>query len=71
VDILDGAEGFLPELELDTRVELGETGIEVVLEGIGVGEVDGVGLVGVFCDIREVETEGLAETSEFDFALVF
>jgi hypothetical protein len=49
---------------------LGEPGVEVVLESVGVGEVDAVRLVGVFCDVGEVQTEGLAEAAELDFARV-
>jgi len=47
VDILCGSESFLPKFELDCRVELLETGIEVTLERIGVVEVDRVSLVSV------------------------
>lgn len=42
----------------------------MVLEDFGILKVDGVGLVGVFRDIGEVETEGLAETAELNLALV-
>jgi len=37
VDILDGAECLLPELELDGGVELGKVGVEMVLEDVQVG----------------------------------
>jgi hypothetical protein len=70
VDVFDGAKGFLPELELDGGVELGEAGVEVVLEGVCVGEVDRVGLVGILGDVGEMETESFAETTELDFSLV-
>jgi hypothetical protein len=43
----------------------------VVLERVWVCEVDGMRLMGVFGEILEVETKGLAETAKFDFALVF
>jgi hypothetical protein len=69
--ILDGAEGLLPQLELNRGVELRETRVEVVLERIGVGEVDRVLLVRVLCDVGQVQTECFAETAELDFALVF
>lgn len=49
--IFDGAEGFLPELELNGGVELGETGVEVVLEDFGILEINGMRLVGVFGDV--------------------
>lgn len=42
VDVLSRAEGLLPELEIDGRVELLEARVEVALEGIGVVEVDRV-----------------------------
>ena len=59
VDILDGTERLLPELELHGRVELCEAGIQMVLEGIRVGKVDGMGLVRVLGDVPEVQTERL------------
>jgi hypothetical protein len=59
VDILDGTKSLLPQLELDRSVELGEAGIEVVLEGIGVGEVNRVGLGRIFGYVGEVETKSL------------
>jgi hypothetical protein len=40
------------------------------LEGVGVREIDRVGLVGVFCDICEMEAEGFAEPAELDLAVV-
>lgn len=70
MDIFDGAEGFLPEFELDGGVELGETGVEMVLEDFGILKVDRVRLVRVFRDVGEVESEGLAQATEFDLALV-
>ena len=70
VDVFDGTKRFLPELKLDGGVELCKAGIEVVLENLWVGEVDGMGLMRIFCDVGEVETEGLAETTELDLALV-
>ena len=41
------------------------------LEGVGVCKVDRVWLVYIFGHIAEVETEGLAETTELDFTSVF
>lgn len=70
VNILDGAESLLPELELHGGVKLGKAGIEMMLQCLGIGEVDRVGLVRVFGDVGEVKTEGFAETAELDFALV-
>jgi len=71
VDILNGAESFLPELELDGGVELREASVEMVLKDVRVREVDGVLLVRVFGNVGEMEAECLAETTEFDFSLVF
>ena len=70
MDVLNGTESFLPELEFNGGVALGEAGVEMVLEGVGVGEVDGMLLVRVLGDIGEVKAEGFAETTEFDLALV-
>ena len=42
----------------------------MVLQGIGVGKVDAVRLVRVLRDIGQVKTEGLAEATELDLALV-
>ena len=70
MDVFDGTKRLLPELELDGGVELCKAGIEVVLENLWVGEVDGMGLMRIFCDVGEVETEGLAETTKLDLALV-
>lgn len=41
------------------------------LEGIGVCEVDRVWLVYIFGHIAKVQTKGLAETTELDFAGMF
>lgn len=70
VDVFDGTERFLPELELDRGIELCEAGVEVMLEDLRVGQVDGVSLVCILCDVGEVETESLAQTTELDLALV-
>ena len=64
LDVLDGSERLLPELELDGRVELLEPGLEVSGEHVRVGEVDGVGLVGVLVDGGEVLSDDLAQSSE-------
>jgi hypothetical protein len=42
----------------------------MMLEGIGIGEVDRVRLMRVFGNIVEVQTKCLAEAPELDFALV-
>ena len=43
--VLNGPESFLPKLKLDRGIELRETRVQMVLQGIGIGEVDGVRLV--------------------------
>lgn len=59
MDIFDGTKSFLPQLQLDRSVELGEAGIEVMLEGIGVGKVNRVGLGRIFGYVGEVEAKSL------------
>ena len=54
MDILDGTKSLLPQFQLDGSIELGEAGIEVVLEGIGVGKVNSVGLRRIFGYVGEV-----------------
>ena len=71
VDILDGAEGFLPQLEFHRGVELSETCVEVMLKGVWIREIDGMLLVRIFGNVGEMEAEGLAEATEFNFALMF
>lgn len=70
LDVLDGAEGLLPELEIDGRVELLEPGLQVSGEDVGVREVDGIGLVGVLVDGSEVLSDDLAESSELGLSSV-
>ena len=59
MDVLDGTKSLLPQFELDRSIKLGEAGIEMMLEGIGVGKVDRVGLGRIFGYVGEVETESL------------
>ena len=59
MDIFDGTKSLLPQFQLDGGIELGEAGIEVVLEGIGVGKVNGMGLRRVFGYVGEVEAKCL------------
>ena len=42
----------------------------MVLQGLGVGEVDRVGLVGILGYVAEVKTKGLTKTTELDLALM-
>ena len=69
--IFDGAEGFLPELELDGGIELSEAGVEVVLKNFGVREVDRMLLMCVLCNVGKMESQSFAEAAEFDLALMF
>ena len=66
----DGAEGLLPELELDRRVQLGEARVQVALERVRVLQVDRVRLVRVLGHVRQVKTQRLAQAAEFNLALV-
>jgi len=38
-----------------------------MLENVGVGEVDGVWLVGILGHVGQMETQGFTKTTEFDF----
>lgn len=49
--VLHGPKGFLPKLELNRGIELRETRVKMVLEGISIREINGVWLVRVFGDI--------------------
>lgn len=42
----------------------------MMLKSLRIGKVDSMLLVGVFCNIREVKSEGFAQTTELDFPLV-
>ena len=55
--VLHGSERFLPELKLNRSVKLRETRVKVVLQGVSIGEVDGVWLMRVFRNVRQMETE--------------
>ena len=70
LDVLDGSEGFLPEFEVDGRVELLESSLEVSSEDVRVREVDGVGLVGVLVDGGEILSNDFAESSELGLSSV-
>ena len=64
VNVLDTLEGLLPELELDSNVELQETGVKVALESLRLAKVNGVDLLGVLGSVLQVVAEQLTETSE-------
>ena len=70
VDILDGAEGFLPELKFDRGVELSKASIKMMLKSFRVSKVDRMSLVGVFGDVGKVQAERFAKTAELDLTLV-
>jgi len=67
VDVLDGPEGLLPQVELGCSIKLGKAGVEMALEGVRVCEIDRMRLMCVFCDVGKMETESFAQTAEFDF----
>lgn len=69
--VLHGSERFLPELKLNRSVKLRETRVKVVLQGVSIGEVDGVWLMRVFRNVRQMETKCLAKAAELNFSLVF
>lgn len=66
--VLNGLEGLLPQLKLDSNVELLEAGVQMALKSIGVAEVDGVHLGRVLGGILEMVTEQLAQSAEFGLA---
>lgn len=68
VGVLNGLEGLLPQLELDSNIELLETGVEMALKSVGVAEVDSVHLGRVLGGILEMVTEQLAQSAEFGLA---
>lgn len=68
VDVLDTSESLLPKLQLDCNVELLEASVQVALQSVGVGEVDGVHLGGEFGSILQVVSQKLAETAELGLA---
>jgi hypothetical protein len=70
VNIFHRAEGLLPEFELHGGVELRKASVKVVLKCIRILEVNGVGLVGIFCNIGEVKTQCLAKSSKLNLTLM-
>ena len=70
MNIFNRSESFLPELKLYRSIQLSEASVEMVLQGIRVGEVDAVRLVRILRDIGQVKTEGLAQATKLDLALV-
>ena len=70
MDILDAAECLLPQLELDSNVELLETSLEVALQSIGLAQIDGMHLRRVLGSSLDMVAEKLAESSELGLASV-
>lgn len=68
VGVLDRLEGLLPQLELNSNVELLEASVEMALKSVGVAEVDGVHLGRVLGGILEMVAEQLAQSAEFGLA---
>lgn len=71
MNVFDRAECFLPQFELDGCIELRKTGIKMVLKRIWVGKVDGMRLMRVLGDVRQVKTKSFAKSSKLNFALMF
>eukprot|EP01085_Mycamoeba_gemmipara_P001145 Mycagemm_TRINITY_DN10330_c1_g11::TRINITY_DN10330_c1_g11_i1::g.1145::m.1145 type:complete len:103 gc:universal TRINITY_DN10330_c1_g11_i1:305-613(+) len=69
VDVLDGAERLLPELEIHGDVQLNEASLEMKIERLWRRERNGLLLVGRF-GLEEVVTQDLSETTELRGALV-
>ena len=70
MDVFDGSESLLPEFELDGGIELRETRVEMVLQGVRITEVDRMWLVLVFRNIGEMQPEGLTKSTELYFPLM-
>lgn len=70
MDILDGSEGLLPELQLDGDFELLEPRLEEPGERVRVAKVDRVGLLSVLLRVEEVLAELLGQTTELGFTRV-
>ncbi|GKT43894.1 uncharacterized protein ColSpa_04075 [Colletotrichum spaethianum] len=68
VDILNGAESLLPELELNGNVELLETSLQVTLEGVGIAQVDGVHLSRVLGSGLDMVAQQLAKSAELSLS---
>lgn len=68
VNVLNAAESLLPQLKLDSDIQLLEAGVEVTLQSVGIAKVDGMHLRRVFGGILDVITEKLAETTELGLA---
>lgn len=72
VDVLDGLVRLLPELHRYGVVQLQQTGLQVVVLGLGLGEIDGGHcLVRVLVALDHVLPERLAQLAELGLALVF
>ena len=42
----------------------------MMLEGIWIRKIDRMRLIGIFCDVGKMKSEGFAQTPKFDLALV-
>ena len=70
MNIFNAAECFLPELELDSDVELLEAGIEMSLQSVRVAEVDSMHLLLILGGIGNMVPQKLTEPSEFCFPYI-
>lgn len=70
VNILDGSESLLPQLELDGIIQLNESQVEVSREGVDVGKVDGKGLVRVLLSVLQFLSDLFTQSSELALSVV-
>lgn len=68
MDVLDAAEGLLPEFELNSDIQLLEASVEVTLKSLRVREVDGMHLRGELSSILQVIAKKFAKSSELGLA---
>jgi hypothetical protein len=71
MDILDAEEGFLPQFQLDSNVQLLKSRIQMTLERVWVAKVYCMHLGGKLGDILQVVAQEFAESAEFGFSLIF
>ena len=70
MDILDTAESLLPELELNSDIQLLKSSLQMTLECIWVAEIDGVHLCGVLGRSLNVVSEEFTKSSELSLSSV-
>ena len=70
MDVLNGAERLLPQFKLCRSLELFKPSLEVVLLGLGEGQIGPVALVAVLHQVRQVVAKNLTQAAELGGALV-